>query len=306
MKILLTGGAGFIGSHVADILISNGNQIIIIDDLSSGCKANIPDQAQHYHISITDPSVEQIFKDVRPDVVVHHAAQISVSSSVKNPLHDMDINIRGTVQLLEAAVKHNVKKIVFASTGGAIYGEHDYFPADENHPLRPLSPYGVGKLAAEKYLYFYHQTYGLNYTVLRYSNVFGPRQDPYGEAGVVAIFTLKLLQAEQPVINGTGEQTRDFVYVKDVARANLLALQHDFTGEINISTGLETSVSQLFSMLKSMCGFSVAEKHGPPLPGEQLRSVLSCDRAQKELGWAPQTILQEGLEETVEYFKNNL
>jgi len=303
MNILLTGGAGFIGSHVADLLINEGHSLTIIDDLSNGKKENIPENTSFYQLSITDSSIENIFEDKKPDIVLHHAAQVSVSSSVKDPFNDMEINIKGTVQLLEASVKHKVKKIIFASTGGAIYGEHDYFPADENHPLRPLSPYGIGKLSDEKYLYFYYKTYGLKYIALRYSNVYGPRQDPYGEAGVVAIFTSKMLSGEQPIINGTGEQTRDFVFVKDVAGANLMALDSDVIGEVNISTGKETSVNQLFSALKSTTGSNAPEKHGPPLPGEQLRSVLSCEKAKKDLGWYPKTSLKEGLGETVGFFK---
>ena len=303
MKILLTGGAGFIGSHVADLLTGDGHQVTIIDDLSKGKKKNIPEDATLCQLSITDPVVEKIFKDEQPDILIHHAAQISVSSSVKDPFNDMDINIRGTVQLLEASVKHRVKKIIFASTGGAIYGEHDYFPADENHPLRPLSPYGIAKLSAEKYLYFYYKTYGLKYTTLRYSNVYGPRQDPYGEAGVIAIFAEKMLGNAEPVINGTGDQTRDFVFVKDVARANLIAIKSDFLGEVNISTGEETTINQLFSMLKSITGSEAPEKHNPPLPGEQLRSVLAWEKAKKQLGWHPQTSLKQGLEETVQFFR---
>lgn len=306
MNILLTGGAGFIGSHVADLLADNGYHVIIIDDLSSGKTENIPASASFYQISITDPAMGKIFSNVKPDMVVHHAAQISVSASVKDPFRDMDINIKGTVQLLQASVKNKVKKFIFASTGGAIYGEHDYFPVDENHPLRPLSPYGIGKLSAEKYIYFYYKTYGLNYMALRYSNVYGPRQDPYGEAGVVAIFINKMLNGGQPIINGTGNQTRDFVFVKDVARANLMALQSDMNGELNISTGVETSVTQLFVLLKSITRSRISEKHGPPLPGEQIRSVLSWEKAKKNLCWQPQVTLPEGLEETVQFFKKNI
>lgn len=306
MKIMVTGGAGFIGSHVADLLTDAGHHVTIIDDLSSGKLENIPSNASFHQTGITDPSIEKVFNNEKPEIVIHHAAQISVSSSVKDPVKDMETNIKGTILLLEAAVKHKVKKVIFASSGGAIYGEHDYFPADENHPYKPLSPYGIGKLAAEKYLYFYFKTYGLQYTSLRYSNVYGPRQDPYGEAGVVAIFIQKMLNGEQPVINGTGEQTRDFVFVKDVARANLAALNQDFTGEVNISTGKETDINQLFALSKSITRSSAREKYGPPLPGEQLRSVLSNKMARQVLGWFPQTTLAEGLEETVQSFKPNI
>jgi UDP-glucose 4-epimerase len=304
MNILITGGAGFIGSHVADILAAgNNNNIIIIDDLSTGKIENIPPSALFYEKNITDPSVEEIFEKEKPEILIHLAAQVSVSSSVKNPFKDMETNIKGTLRLLEASVKHGVKKVVFSSTGGAIYGEHDYFPADENHVLQPLSPYGISKLCAEKYLYSYYKTYGLPYTVLRYSNVYGPRQDPFGEAGVIAIFVMKMLNNEQPVINGTGEQTRDFVYVKDVAKANLLALKNDLIGAVNISTCMEISINETFSILKKVTGSSLPEKHGPALPGEQLRSVLSYEKAKQHISWTPATSFEEGLKETVNFFR---
>jgi len=302
MKILITGGAGFIGSHVAEILAADNNEIIIIDDLSTGKLENIPASALFYEKNITDPSVEEVFEKIKPEIMIHLAAQVSVPSSVKNPLKDMEINIKGTLRLLEASVKHGVKKVVFSSTGGAIYGEHDYFPADEKHPLQPLSPYGISKLCAEKYLYSYYKTYGLPYTVLRYSNVYGPRQDPFGEAGVIAIFVKNILDNEQPVINGTGEQTRDFVYVKDVARANLLAVKSDLIGAVNISTGREISINETFSILKKVTGSSLPVKYGPALPGEQLRSVLSYEKAKQIISWSPSFSLEEGLKETVDFF----
>lgn len=303
MKILVTGGAGFIGSHVAELFLQAGHAVAVLDDLSSGKRDNIPEGAVFHHCSITDAQIGEIFRKEKPDVLVHHAAQISVSASVKDPLFDLDINIKGTVRLLQAAVQYKVKKVIFASTGGAIYGEHEYFPADERHPLRPLSPYGIAKLAAEKYLYFFHATYGLRYTVLRYSNVYGPRQDPYGEAGVVAIFTQKMLNGDQPVINGSGEQTRDFVFVGDVAAANVRALESDCIGEFNISTGLETSITELFHLLKKITASPASEVHGPAMPGEQLRSVLSWQLAHEKLGWQPRVSLEEGLQKTVDFFK---
>jgi UDP-glucose 4-epimerase len=304
MKIVLTGGAGFIGSHVADLLITEGHHLAIIDNLSSGKIGNVPTNASFYPLDILDPAVEDVLKKESPEVIIHHAAQISVRCSVEDPAHDMEVNIRGTLNLLQHAVQHRIKKFIFASTGGAIYGEQDYFPATEEHPQRPLSPYGIGKLAAEKYLYFYNKTYGLNYTALRYSNVYGPRQDPHGEAGVVAIFSLKMLDNGEPIINGTGEQTRDFVFVRDVARANLYALTSDFVGEINIATGKETSVNQLFGLLKTYMQSNATEKHAPPIPGEQLRSVISWDKAHRVIGWSPQISLEDGLSETVDFFKS--
>jgi UDP-glucose 4-epimerase len=304
MKIMITGGAGFIGSHIADLLIHNGHAVVIVDDLSNGKKENINPQAVFYHISILDGGLAEIFRKERPEVVIHHAAQISVRDSVKDPLRDMEINIKGSVQLLENCKDHQVKKIIFSSTGGALYGEQDYFPADENHPMRPLSPYAIAKLSVEKYLFFYFTTHRLHYTALRYANVYGPRQDPFGEAGVVAIFCQRMLKGDQPVINGNGNQTRDFVYVGDVARANLLALQHEVTGEINIGTGVETSINTIFNKLRLLVAPGTPEVHGPAMPGEQLRSVLSYQKAQAILNWEPSMPLTAGLKHTVEFFRN--
>ena len=306
MKIMITGGAGFIGSHVADMLLDNGHAVVIVDDLSNGKKENINPRAAFYHISILDSGLAEIFRKEGPEVVIHHAAQISVRESVKDPLHDMEINIKGSVQLLEHCKNNQVRKVIFSSTGGALYGEQDYFPADENHPMRPLSPYAIAKLSVEKYLFFYFTTHRLPYTALRYANVYGPRQDPFGEAGVVAIFSQKMLKGDQPTINGDGNQTRDFVYVGDVARANLLALQHEVTGEINIGTGVETSINTIFNEIRSLVAPGTPEVHGPAMPGEQLRSVLSYQKARTVLGWEPKVPRREGLALTLDYFKKRL
>jgi UDP-glucose 4-epimerase len=305
MKILITGGAGFIGSHIADLLIEEGHDIVILDNLSNGKEENVNPKAIFYHLNILDKKLADIFKNEKIEVVIHHAAQISVRDSVKDPIHDMETNIRGSLLLLEHCVKYkyNIKKFIFASTGGALYGEQEYSPADENHPTRPLSPYAVAKLSTEKYLFFYHNTYNLPYISLRYANVYGPRQDPYGEAGVVAIFTQQILQGKQPVINGDGKQTRDFIHVYDVAKANLLALKHEVIGEINISTGIETSINQIFYEIKKLTSSNSSEIHGPPMPGEQLRSVLSFKKAKRVLGWEPSTPLTEGLKNTVKFFQ---
>ena len=304
MKIMITGGAGFIGSHVADMLLDNGHAVVIVDDLSNGKKENINPRAAFYHISILDSGLAEIFRKEGPEVVIHHAAQISVRESVKDPLHDMEINIKGSVQLLEHCKNNQVRKVIFSSTGGALYGEQDYFPADENHPMRPLSPYAIAKLSVEKYLFFYFTTHRLPYTALRYANVYGPRQDPFGEAGVVAIFSQKMLKGDQPTINGDGNQTRDFVYVGDVALANLLALQHEVTGEINIGTGVETSINTIFNEIRSLVAPGTPEVHGPAMPGEQLRSVLSYQKARTVLGWEPTMPLTEGLKHTVDFFRH--
>ena len=303
MKILITGGAGFIGSHIADLLTEEGYDIVTLDDLSNGKEENVNPKATFYCLNILDKNLADIFKKEKIEAVIHHAAQISVRDSVKDPLYDMETNIKGSLLLLEHCIKYNIKKFIFASTGGALYGEQDYFPADENHPTRPLSPYAIAKLSTEKYLFFYYNTYNLPYISLRYANVYGPRQDPYGEAGVVAIFTQQMIQDKQPVINGDGKQTRDFVYVCDVARANLLALKHDVIGEINISTGIETSINQVFHEIKNLTLSKTAEIHGPPMPGEQLRSVLSFEKAKSVLGWEPITPLPEGLKNTVTFFQ---
>jgi len=301
--IIITGGAGFIGSHVADLLIEEGYDISIIDDLSNGKEENINSKATFYQLSILDKKLTDIFKKEKIDVVIHHAAQISVRHSVKDPIYDMEINIKGSLMLLEHCVKNKINKFIFASTGGALYGEQDYFPADEQHATLPLSPYAIAKLSTEKYLFFFHKTYNLPYVSLRYANVYGPRQDPFGEAGVIAIFTQKMLQGKQPTINGDGKQTRDFVFAHDVAKANLLAVKHDVIGEINISTGIETSINQIFYEIKKSTSPNMSEKHGPPMPGEQLRSVISFEKAERVLGWKPTTSLTEGIKKTVAFFQ---
>lgn len=302
MRVLLTGGAGFIGSHVADHLVREGHRLIIVDDLSSGKRENLHPAATFCHMDIRDKNLEEVFRRERPEVVNHHAAQINVRASVDNPLHDLEINISGTVHLLELCRAYGVKKVVFASSGGAIYGEQDYFPADERHPCRPVSPYGVSKLAVEHYLFYYGVAFDMKWVALRYANVYGPRQDPFGEAGVIAIFTQKMLNHEQPVINGHGAQTRDYVYVDDVARINALAVSADVAGPFNVGTGVETSVNELFVRIKTLTQANVQELHGEAKPGEQLRSVLTAEKARQALGWEPATSLGEGLRKTVAFF----
>ena len=304
MKILITGGAGFIGSHVADLLIKNGFDVCIIDNLSSGKPENVNPKAIFYKCDIRDSKLSEIFQKERPQIVIHNAAQMSVRNSVDDPLNDASINIIGGLNVLEASRKTKVAKIIFASSGGVVYGEQQYFPADENHPTKPISPYGVAKLSFEKYLFYYNYIFGIKYICLRYANVYGLRQDPYGEAGVVAIFSKKLLNNEQPVINGDGKQTRDYVYVKDVATANLAAIRNDFTGEINIGTGIETDVNDIFNILKKAAGQKdLKEVHAPAKEGEQKRSVLSYKKAQEVLGWEPEMELKMGLVETYNWFK---
>lgn len=306
MKILVTGGAGFIASQIADAFIENGHQVVILDDLSTGFEKNINPKAKFLKANICDKSLDKLFEAEKFDVVNHHAAQMDVRRSVKDPEFDATTNILGTINLLQNCVKYGVKKFMFASTGGAVYGEQDYFPADEKHPQQPKSPYGISKLAVEKYLYFYNSEYKLNYSILRYANIYGPRQNPFGEAGVVAIFSTRLLKGEQPIINGHGKQTRDYVFVGDVVKANLLALNDDATDIYNVGTGLETDVNQLFHYINNITKANKEEMHGPAAAGEQLRSVITSEKLFKKFGWRPSTKLEDGLKVTVDYFRKNL
>lgn len=306
MKVLVTGGAGFIASHITDALIEEGHSVIVLDNLSTGFEKNINPEARFINADIRDKSLSKIFEIEKFDVINHHAAQMDVRRSVTDPSFDADVNIIGTINLLQNAVKHRVKKFMFASTGGAVYGEQEYFPADEKHPTSPLSPYGISKMSVEKYLYFYYTQYGLKYSILRYANIYGPRQNPHGEAGVVAIFTRKLLNGEQPVINGDGKQTRDYTFVKDVVKANLLTLNDDGSEIYNVGTGKETDVNELFGMINKFTGKGQMEKHGPAMPGEQLRSVITSEKLKQKFNWCPSTSIEAGLENTVKYFKENL
>lgn len=303
MKILVTGGAGFIGSHVADGFIEAGHDVVIADDLSSGATANVNAKARFHQIDIRDAGVAEIFAHERPEVLCHHAAQINVRRSVTDPVFDAQVNIAGFLNLLEHGRRNGLRKVLLASTGGAIYGEQEAFPAPETHRTAPLSPYGIAKLASEHYLFFYAATYGIDYIALRYANVFGPRQNPHGEAGVIAIFAQKLLRGEQPIINGDGKQTRDYVYIRDIVRGNIAALRSDYRGAINLGTGVETDVNRLFKTLVSLGGFSAQERHGPPMPGEQRRSVIDNSLARRILGWQPSMTLEEGLRETLDFFR---
>ncbi|OQX86932.1 UDP-glucose 4-epimerase [candidate division KSB1 bacterium 4484_87] len=304
MKILVTGGAGFIGSHVTDAYVKLGHEVVVVDNLRTGSKDNLNPNAKFVEMDIQDKQIFDLFEQEKFDLINHHAAQMDIRLSVKDPTFDARNNIVGTINLLEAAVRTGVKRAIFISSGGAIYGEQDYFPADEEHPTRPLSPYGIAKLTGEKYLFYYFKTYGLQYTALRYANIYGPRQNPRGEAGVIAIFASKLLQKEQPVINGDGKQTRDYVFVSDVVAANVKALDFHGCEAINIGTGIETDVNELFQRLNRLTGANMEEKHGPAKPGEQMRSVLNNAKAKSLLGWSPQVNLEEGLNQTVEFFRN--
>lgn len=304
MRILVTGGAGFIGSHIAEKLLELGHQVVVFDDLSTGSKENIPANASFVKGDITDAAlVSELMLDTHFDVVNHHAAQMDVRHSVEDPLFDARVNILGTINLLQSAVKSGVKKFLFASSGGAIYGEQQVFPAAEDHPTSPSSPYGISKLAGEKYLFYYQLQYGLTAISLRYANIYGPRQNPDGEAGVVAIFCHKLANGEQVTINGDGLQTRDYVYVGDVIAANILALEHTESLAFNVGTGIETDVVTLYRYLAEITDTGIAARHGPPKPGEQRRSVISSSYAREVLGWEPKVPLSDGLEMTFRSFK---
>ena len=306
MKILITGGAGFIASHIADAFIADGHKVFILDNLATGFEININPKAVFIKADIGDKSLSSLFEKEKFDVVNHHAAQMDVRRSVADPAFDATTNILGTINLLQNCVRTGVKKFMFASTGGAVYGEQNYFPADENHPVAPLSPYGISKLAVEKYLFFYHTQYNLNYTILRYANIYGPRQNPFGEAGVIAIFSTKLLRGDQPVINGTGLQTRDYVFVGDVVKASLTTLKDEASDIYNIGTGIETDVNELFHIINNIAGKGLVEKHGPPAPGEQMRSVITSDKIFNKFNWRPTTKLEVGLKHTVNFFKERM
>jgi UDP-glucose 4-epimerase len=305
VNILVTGGAGFIASHIVDAYVRLGHNVTVIDNLSSGRKENLNPAARFVELDIRDSEkVSAVFTSTHFDLISHHAAQMDVRRSVSDPAFDASVNILGVLNLLECCVKTNVPRMIFASSGGAIYGEQDYFPADELHPLRPISPYGVAKLTTENYLFYYRAVYGFDSVCLRYANIYGPRQNPEGEAGVVAIFATKFLAGVQPIINGDGKQTRDYVFVEDVVRANVLALQCKGSHVFNIGTGLESDVNVLFRELKQASGSPFDEVHGPAKKGEQLRSVLDARKINAALGWKPEVTLAEGLARTFAYFKS--
>jgi UDP-glucose 4-epimerase len=306
MRILVTGGAGFIGSHVADAYLAAGHEVGVVDDLSTGSRENLDPRVRFWPMDIRSPELDRVLGEFRPEIINHHAAQMSVSASVRDPRHDADINILGTLNLLEGAVRHKARRVIFASTGGAMYGDQESLPTAETLFPKPVSPYGVAKLAVERYLHAYHAMHGLPAIVLRYSNVYGPRQNPHGEAGVVAIFAQGILQGRELVVNGDGEQTRDYIFVGDVVHANLLATEVSLSEEIaiiNIGTGIEASVNDLVAMFRRIAGGAVSWRHGPPRPGEQRRSALDCVLAKRILRWNATVALQAGLVETFKWFK---
>jgi len=304
MKILVTGGAGFIGSNVVDVYVSAGHEVAVVDNLTTGKKRNLNPQAKFYEIDIRDKALAQVIAEFSPEIINHHAAQIDVRKSVSDPIYNADVNELGTLNLLEAAVKAKVKKVIFSSTGGALYGEvAEKNGADENHALEPISPYAITKRSVEMYLYAYKANAGLNYTVLRYGNVYGPRQDPLGEAGVIAIFCGKMLKDAAPTIYGDGKQLRDYVYVGDIADVNLLVLEKGSGMTFNIGMGRGISVNELFACLKEIMEFKKEVIYAPPRAGELFRSVLNSKKIEKELGWKTKIDIKSGLKKTLNWYK---
>ncbi len=306
MKILVTGGAGFIASHIVDRYLQLGHQVAIADNLYTGRRKNLNPAASFYEVDITDAdAIAEVFAAERPQIVNHHAAQMDVRRSVDEPIFDAETNIIGSLNVIGSALQVGVEKIIYASTGGAIYGELEYSPADEQHPIRPLSPYGISKHAVEHYLCLYQHLDGLDFTVLRYSNVYGLRQNPHGEAGVVAIFGKQMLAGQQPTIFGDGTDSRDYVFVSDVVEANQLALEAG-SGEIfNISTGEATTVQQILDTVAEASGYEGEPSYAPPRPGDLQHNVLDSTKAQQLLGWTPEAILSEGIALTVEYLRES-
>jgi UDP-glucose 4-epimerase len=299
VRILVTGGAGFIGSHVVDGYIAAGHDVAVVDDLSTGHAANLNPKARFYKTDIRDASLGDVFTIERPEIVNHHGAQMSVLVSVKESLRDASTNVLGSLNVFECARQFGAKKVIYISTGGAVYGEPRFLPCDEDHPVDPLCPYGISKHTPEHYLALYQRLYGLDYTVLRYPNVYGPRQDPHGEAGVVAIFAGRMLRGERVVINGTGEQERDFVSIDDVVRANVAALEHAGGEIINLGSGHGISVNEIFHALSQIVGYEQPPLFGPAKAGEVFKIYLSGEKARRLLGWWPTVSLDVGLASTV-------
>jgi len=303
LKILVTGGAGFIGSNLVDALIGTDHDVVVVDNLSSGLRKNLNPKAKFYEMDIRDKKLSEVFEREKPDTVDHHAAQIDVRKSGEDPIADAEANILGSLNVITNCVRFGVKRVVYASTGGAIYGDPQYLPANENHPINPISQYGVSKHTVEHYLHLYSVVNGLNYVILRYSNVFGPRQNPYGEAGVVAIFAIQMLTGKQPTIFGPGDKTRDYAHVSDIVKANIVALDKGKNAIYNIGTGVETSDQEIFDTLASVLGYKGKPIYAPVRKGEVYRIALDCSKARKELGWSPKLSLKEGIALTAEYYR---
>lgn len=303
MKVLVTGGAGFIGSHIVDALIEHGHQVVVVDNLTTGSLDNVNPGAKFCKLSIRDAELTNIFDKERPEIVNHQAAQTATTRSVAEPVFDAQENILGSLNVIINCARFGVKRIIYASSGGAIYGNPQHLPVDETYPINSLSPYGISKHTVEHYLYFYSIQYGLTYVVLRYPNVYGPRQRPDGEAGVVAIFASQMLAGEQPTIFGPGDKTRDYTHVSDVVAANLLAMERGNNAIYNIGTGVETSDQKMFDTLAKMLDYSGNPRYAPVRAGEIYRICLDATKARKELSWQSQLSLEEGLRQTVSYYQ---
>ncbi|MBU2603584.1 MAG: NAD-dependent epimerase/dehydratase family protein [Actinobacteria bacterium] len=304
MRALVTGGAGFIASHVADRLLEEGHDVAIVDNFATGKRANLPPSARFHELDIRDPALADVFAEERPEIVIHHAAQMDVRRSVEEPAYDADVNLLGTLNLLERCREHGTRKVVYAGTGGAMFGEAAYLPVDERHPVMPISPYGVSKHTVEHYLHAYHVNFGLDFTVLRYPNVYGPRQDPHGEAGVVAIFALQMLDGRQPLIFGDGSKTRDYCFVSDIVQANMLATERGGAGLFNIGRGVEVSDLEVFETVRAAVGSTVEPQYAPTRPGEVEHIALDAALAGRELDWEWKVGFQEGVEKAVEFYRS--
>lgn len=300
---LVTGGAGFIGSHIVDALIRRRIKVYVIDDLSTGLRKNINPNAHFTKLSVTSPQFAKYLKRVKPDVIFHLAAQINLRDSVVDPPNDAEINIMGTLTLAHLAGEIGVKKIIYSSTGGPMYPESARIPYSEKTPPEPISPYGISKRTGEMYLHYAYQVHGVPYVALRYANVYGPRQNAKAEAGVIAIFCQKMLKGESVHISGTGKQTRDFVYVEDVVRANMMAMNRKAVGEFNVGTGKETDINTLFKKLKKLTGYDLPVRKTTAPAGEVMRSALNAKKARAQLGWAPKVKMEDGLKKTLAWFQ---
>jgi len=303
MNVLVTGGAGFIGSHIVDALVQQGHKVTVVDNLSTGSAQNLNPRGRFYEMSICDSELSEVFEEEKPEVVNHQAAQMVIQRSLQDPIFDAEQNILGSLNLILNCIRFGVKKIIYASSGGAVYGEPEYLPVDERHPVNPIAQYGVSKHTVEHYLHIYSVQSGLDYVVLRYSNVYGPRQNPEGESGVVAIFARHMLKGQSPTIFGPGDKTRDYTYVADVASANLLAMQSDAKGIYNIGTGVETSDREMFDTLAELLGYQGAPHYNQVRKGEIYRICLDYSKVLREMGWQPQASLREGLSQTIGYYK---
>jgi UDP-glucose 4-epimerase len=304
VRILVTGGAGFIGSHVADGFRAQGHEVAVVDNMSAGNRANLDASIKLYERDIRDDAMDQVFQDFRPDVVDHHAAQSNVPASVSDPVYDASVNVLGGLNLLRLSAKHAVKKFIYISSGGAMYGEPEELPVKETAPVRPLSPYGASKQALEAWLGVYQRTFGVEFTVLRYANIYGPRQSLREEGAVVAAFATRMAADEPVTIDGTGQQTRDFVYVGDCVTANVAALDLGSGMAFNIGTGRETSISEIFDAMAEVAGYTHQPKYGPARKGDVVRIVLDPSLAQRELGWRATMPLHDGLARTYAFFRD--